>query len=72
MVYIGGCPLTNIIELIKHAQGHANSLLCAPEMNGKQKTSNELIEYLHNISEAAAQTPLLFYHHPSETGVDCK
>lgn len=73
MVQIGGGPLTNVLELVKHAEKlNVNSLLCLPELYFKPKDTDNLIEYLKIVSEAASKTPLLYYHNPSMTGVESK
>lgn len=71
MVQIGGAPLPDVIELAKHAESvKADSILCLPELYFKPQTPAQLIEYLKTISEAAPNTPLLYYHIPMFTNVN--
>lgn len=71
MVQVGGCPLPDAQELARHAEKiGVDSLLCLPELYFKPKTPQELVDYLKNISKAAPNTPLLYYHIPGWSAVD--
>jgi len=71
MVQVGGCPLPDVKDLARHAEKiGADSLLCLPELYFKPKTALELIDYLKHVSDAAPNTPLLYYHSPAVTGVN--
>lgn len=71
MVQVGGCPLPDAQELARHAEKiGAHSILCLPELYFKPSTPQELIDYLKLISQAAPNTPLLYYHIPAWTCVD--
>ncbi|KAK9876155.1 hypothetical protein WA026_011271 [Henosepilachna vigintioctopunctata] len=70
MVQIGGAPLCDVVELAKHAERiGVDSLLCLPELYFKPQTTSQLIDYLKIISDAAPNTPLLYYHIPQFTEV---
>lgn len=71
MVQVGGCPLPDVKKLAGHAEKiGANSILCLPELFFSPKTPQELIDYLKLVSEAAPNTPLLYYHNPGQTRID--
>ncbi|XP_060522437.1 N-acetylneuraminate lyase-like [Cylas formicarius] len=71
MVQVGGCPLPDVLELAKHAEEiGADSILCMPELYFKPKKPRDLINYLKHVSDAAPNTPLLYYHNPGHTGVN--
>lgn len=70
MVQIGGTCLPDVLELARHANNLAvDSILCLPELYYKPQNIYDLIKYLKLISEAAPNTPLLYYHIPSFTNV---
>lgn len=72
MVQIGGTNLPDVLELAQHAEANgADSLLCLPELYNKPTTNAQLINYLKIVGQAAPNTPLLLYHIPSYTHVDC-
>ncbi|KAL2728066.1 N-acetylneuraminate lyase-like isoform X2 [Vespula maculifrons] len=71
MVQVGGTNLPDVMELAKHAESiKANSILCLPELYFKPTTSQELVDYLKQVAQAAPNTPLLYYHIPSYTNVN--
>ncbi|EFN85455.1 N-acetylneuraminate lyase, partial [Harpegnathos saltator] len=71
MIQVGGAPLPDVIELAKHAESlHVDAILCLPELYFKPTTSEQLIEYLDIIGQAAPSTPLLYYHIPMFTNVN--
>ncbi|XP_011881215.1 PREDICTED: N-acetylneuraminate lyase-like isoform X2 [Vollenhovia emeryi] len=71
MVQVGGAPLPDVIELVKHASKlNVDSMLCLPELYFKPATPEQLIEYLEIVGKAAPETPLLYYHIPMMTGVN--
>lgn len=73
MLQIGGCPLKEMLELAKYAENlGVNSLLCLPELLVKPKITEDLINYLRTVCEAAPKTPLLYYHDPATTGANSK
>lgn len=49
-----------------------DSLLCLPELYFKPSNVEELIDYLHRVGASAPKTPLLYYHYPMATTVNCK
>lgn len=70
MIQVGGAPLPDVLELASHAEKFgADSLLCLPELYMKPTTNAQLINYLKLVSEAAPQTPLLYYHIPMFSNV---
>lgn len=48
-----------------------DSVLCLPELYFKAKTEEELVKYLKDISVFCPTTPLLYYHIPWMSGVNC-
>ncbi|XP_076629686.1 N-acetylneuraminate lyase isoform X2 [Colletes latitarsis] len=71
MVQVGGAPLPDVLELAKHAESiKADSILCLPELYFKPTTSDQLTKYLKLVSDAAPNTPLLYYHIPMLTNVN--
>lgn len=73
MVQIGCCPLQDVLDLAKYCEETgADSILCLPNLLSKPKTSEELVDYLKRIGQAASRTPLLYEHSPENTGVNSK
>jgi len=73
MIQIGGAPFADVVELAIHAESiKVDSILCLPELYFKPKTEEELVKYLRDISEFCPTTPLLYYHIPWMSGVNCK
>ncbi|XP_066154843.1 N-acetylneuraminate lyase-like isoform X1 [Euwallacea fornicatus] len=71
MVQVGGAPFPDVVDLARHADTlGVDSILTLPELYFKPTKSQELISYLKFISAAAPNTPLLYYHHPSLSGVN--
>ncbi|EZA53418.1 N-acetylneuraminate lyase [Ooceraea biroi] len=71
MVQVGGAPLPDVMALAEHAESlHVDSILCLPELYFKPVTSQQLIEYLRIIGDAAPNTPLLYYHIPMFTNIN--
>ncbi|XP_043264477.1 N-acetylneuraminate lyase-like [Colletes gigas] len=71
MVQVGGAPLPDVLELARHAESiKADSILCLPELYFKPTTSDQLTKYLKLVSDAAPNTPLLYYHIPMLTNVN--
>ncbi|KAJ9592021.1 hypothetical protein L9F63_001460 [Diploptera punctata] len=70
MVQVGGTCLKDVEELATHAENiGSDSLLCLPELFNKPATVEDLVRYLKIVGKAAPNTPLLYYHNPSYTGV---
>lgn len=70
MIQVGGAPLPDVLELTSHAEKFgADSLLCLPELYMKPTTNFQLLNYLKLVSEAAPNTPLLYYHIPMFSNV---
>lgn len=62
-----------IILQAKHAESlHVDAILCLPELYFKPRTSEQLIEYLEIVGQAAPNTPLLYYHIPMFTNINSK
>ncbi|XP_014254398.1 N-acetylneuraminate lyase-like isoform X2 [Cimex lectularius] len=71
MVQVGGASLVEVVALAKHAEEmKADAILCLPELFFRPKTITDLIQYLYYVSKGAPNTPLLYYHIPSFTGVN--
>ncbi|XP_043473732.1 N-acetylneuraminate lyase-like [Leptopilina heterotoma] len=70
MVHIGGAPLPEVLELARHAEKlHVDSLLTLPELYFRPSNEKELATYLKLVSDAAPNTPLLYYHTPQRAPV---
>lgn len=55
-----------------HAESiKVDSILCLPELYFKAKTEEELVKYLKDIAKFCPTTPLLYYHIPWMSGVNC-
>lgn len=68
MVQIGGTNFVDLTQLAKHAEGlEVDSLLCLPELYFYPQNVNDLVNYLFDVSEAAPNTPLFYYHIPMFT-----
>lgn len=71
MVQVGGAPFPDVVELARYADDlGVDSILTLPELYFKPTRTQELISYLKFISAAAPNTPLLYYHYPTQTGVN--
>ncbi|KAG9432537.1 N-acetylneuraminate lyase [Apis mellifera carnica] len=71
MIQVGGASLPDVLELAKHAESiKADSILCLPELYFKPTTMEQLKNYLKLVSEAAPNTPFLYYHFPRMTNVN--
>uniref|UniRef100_A0A1B6I5W9 N-acetylneuraminate lyase n=1 Tax=Homalodisca liturata TaxID=320908 RepID=A0A1B6I5W9_9HEMI len=73
MVHIGGPCLRDVQDLARHAESKGvSSLLCIPDLFHRPSNVEEAITFLSLVSEAAPNTPLLYYHIPASTGVHCE
>ncbi|PBC30397.1 N-acetylneuraminate lyase [Apis cerana cerana] len=71
MIQVGGASLPDVLELAKHAESiKADSILCLPDLYFKPTTMEQLKNYLKLVSEAAPNTPFLYYHFPRMTNVN--
>ncbi|GAB0099291.1 N-acetylneuraminate lyase [Sergentomyia squamirostris] len=71
MAQIGGAPFVDVAELAQHAdQLEVDAVLCLPELYFKPKTEKDLVKYLSSVAKHCPNTPLLYYHIPSFSGVD--
>lgn len=48
------------------------AILTLPELYYRPKTVDELVDYVELISRVAPNTPILYYHHPKNSNVECK
>ncbi|KAJ8682725.1 hypothetical protein QAD02_018517 [Eretmocerus hayati] len=70
IIQVGGAPLADVKDLAAHANKlGVSAILCLPELYYKPHSNQELIQYLKEVSDAAPNTPLLYYHSPSMTNV---
>lgn len=73
MIQVGGAPMDDVIEMARHAESKgADALLCLPDLYFKPTNCQQLLNYLKIIGEAAPNTPLLYYHIPMMTNVNCE
>lgn len=73
MVHVGGTNLEAVKTLARHAEScHVSSILCLADLFFRPKETSELVEYLKLVSREAPNTPLLYYHLPSFTGINSK
>ncbi|KAG8229853.1 hypothetical protein J437_LFUL009128 [Ladona fulva] len=71
MVQVGGAPFPDVVKLAAHADRcQVDSILCLPDLYNKPKNVAEVLEYLQQVSNAAPNTPLLYYHIPAFTNVN--
>lgn len=57
----------------KHAESlEVTGIVCLPDLFFKPKSADELVLYLKAVGQSAPKTPLLYYHTPSFTGVQCE
>ncbi|KAL0868964.1 hypothetical protein ABMA27_007291 [Loxostege sticticalis] len=68
---VGGVPLPDVIAMAKYASHiNADAIMTLPELYFKPKTSEQLVDYLELVSQAAPSLPLIYYHFPMMSGVD--
>lgn len=73
MVQIGGAAIANVYDLAEHAeQIGADACLCLPELFFKPTSEEDLVHYLKEVAQYCPTRPLLYYHIPAFTGVNCK
>lgn len=71
MIQVGGGPFPDVVELARHADSlGVDAILTLPELYFKPKKTQELISYLKFVSAAAPNTPLFYYHYPTQSGVN--
>lgn len=71
MIQVGGTNLKDVKRLAAHAEKlRVSSILCLADLFHRPKNVNDLLDYLKSVSEAAPDTPLLYYHIPGFTGID--
>uniref|UniRef100_A0A1B6CQ74 N-acetylneuraminate lyase n=1 Tax=Clastoptera arizonana TaxID=38151 RepID=A0A1B6CQ74_9HEMI len=71
MVQIGGTCLKHVKELAKHAETiGASAILCLAELFHRPQNVDQLVSYLQEVGKSAPNTPLLYYHYPSITGIN--
>uniref|UniRef100_A0A8D8XD60 N-acetylneuraminate lyase n=1 Tax=Cacopsylla melanoneura TaxID=428564 RepID=A0A8D8XD60_9HEMI len=70
MVQIGGTAFVEVLKLAKHA-AHLNvhALLCLPELFFYPQSDSQLVQYLAEVSHAAPNVPLFYYHIPQFTRI---
>ncbi|XP_022246851.1 N-acetylneuraminate lyase-like [Limulus polyphemus] len=70
---VGGCNINDAKELARHAEQHgATAIASLPPLYYKPTENRDLISYLAAIASAAPNTPFLYYHIPSYTGINVK
>lgn len=68
-----GFNLKFIFQQAKYASHiNADAIMTLPELYFKPKTSEQLVDYLELVSQAAPSLPLIYYHFPMMSGVDCE
>ncbi|XP_076367766.1 N-acetylneuraminate lyase-like isoform X3 [Tachypleus tridentatus] len=73
IIHIGGCNVNDAMELARHAEQHgASAIASLPPLYYKPTENGDLISYLAAIASAAPNTPFLYYHIPSYTGINVK
>ncbi|XP_072041801.1 N-acetylneuraminate lyase-like isoform X1 [Amphiura filiformis] len=71
VVHVGCGNLRETIELAKHAKEiGASAIASIPSVFFKPKTIDLLVDYMREISLAAPDLPLYYYHIPGLTGTD--
>uniref|UniRef100_A0A0A9Z1Y6 N-acetylneuraminate lyase n=1 Tax=Lygus hesperus TaxID=30085 RepID=A0A0A9Z1Y6_LYGHE len=71
MVMVGGAALTDVMDMAAHAEKiQADAILCLSDLFFRPQTVGQLVDYFCHVSKAAPNTPLLYYHIPSFTGIN--
>ena len=73
MIQVGGTSLKDVKRLAAHAEKlGVSSILCLADLFHRPKNADDLLDYLKYVSEAAPNTPLLYYHIPGFIGINSK
>lgn len=73
MVQIGGAPIIDVKRMAAHAESQgANAVLLLPDLFYSPNNEMSLVEYCARIAVHCPKTPMLYYHNPAMTGVNCK
>lgn len=73
MVQIGGTSVSIVHDLAEHAeQVGADAVLCLPELFFKPTCEEDAVDYLNKVAERCPTRPLLYYHFPAFSKVNCK
>lgn len=72
MLQIGGAPLADVLLMADHAVMQCvDAVLVLPDLFFRPRTEGALVDYCRRVALHCENTPLLYYHIPSQTGVDC-
>lgn len=73
IVHVGHLNLVSAHSLARHAQtAGADAIACLAPFFFKPNSAAEVVDWCARVAEAAPETPFLFYHLPSMTGVSLK
>lgn len=71
--HIGGTAVANVRDLAEHAEeNRADAVLCLPDLFFRPTCEEDLVHYLKDVAEHCPTRPLLYYHFPAFTGVQCE
>lgn len=71
MAQVGGTNMSDVKSLARHAEAmKASAILCLADLFFRPSSVDDLLKYLNIVSQAAPNTPLLYYHIPSFTGIN--
>lgn len=73
MLQIGGAALPDVLRMAVHADTlGVDAVLLLPELYFRPRSEMALVEYCRLVAEHCSSTPLLYYHIPAQTGVNCE
>ncbi|KAF2369039.1 DapA-like [Trinorchestia longiramus] len=71
VVQVGGASLKDAQILARHAESlNVSAIASLPHLYDKPTTVADLVDYCGEVASAAPNTPFLYYHIPSKTGVN--
>ncbi|KAK7076304.1 hypothetical protein SK128_003804 [Halocaridina rubra] len=67
-----GC-FTDTLELVRHAESlNVEGIALLPNLFDRPKSTEDLVDYMEEVSKACPNTPLFYYHIPMKTAVNCE
>lgn len=73
MVQVGGTSVADVYDLAEHAEKiGVDAVLCLPELFFKPTCEEDLVDYLKEVAKYCPTRPLLYYHIPGFTKIECE
>lgn len=73
MIQVGGTSVAEVHELAAHAERlGVDAVLTLPDLFFKPRTEEDLVHYIKEVALCCPTRPILYYHLPAFTGVQCK